>query len=100
MFAYCHDSYNTVSPAGSVSVTPTLVNSRQGNMETLMCIAQGGPGNTFTWTKLDNPAFTSMTADVTITVTAASDGGVYQCLVMNSAGSDTAQTTLNGEISG
>ena len=99
VFADCHDSYHTVSPAGSVSVTPALVNSSQGNMETLMCTAQGGPGNTFTWTKLDNPTFTSMTANVTITVMAASDGGVYQCLVMNSAGNDTAQTTLTGKMS-
>ncbi len=88
-----------MSPVGSVSVNPTLVNSRQENNETLTCTAQGGLGNTFTWTKLDNPAFTRMTTNITIMVMAASDGGVYQCSVVNSAGNDTAQTALNGKTS-
>lgn len=61
-------------------------------------MAQGGPGNTFTWTKLDDNSTVSTMANVTIMVTGASDGGMYQCEVMNSAGSGLAQTTLNGKL--
>ena len=33
---------------------------------------------------------------LSITNVTGSDGGVYQCIVSNAAGSDTAATTVNG----
>ena len=87
----------TVSPAGSVVVTPTI-NSQQLSTEMLTCLAMGGPGNVFTWTKFDDGSVVNMTADISIMVMDASDGGAYQCSVTNSAGNDTAQTVVNGKI--
>ena len=68
----------------------------RGNTEELVCTAQGGPGNTFTWTQQDDSSVVSTEAAINVTVGNASVGGIYQCTVMNNAGNDTTQTTLNG----
>ena len=87
---------SVVSPASSVSVTPPS-NSERTNTEMLLCMAEGGPGNTFNWTKLEDPGFSETTANISVMVSDASDGGVYQCTVTNSAGSGMNQTTINGK---
>ena len=87
-----------VSPAGSV-VTPPTVNSQLGETEELICTAMGGPGNSFNWIKQDDDNMTSTgaTARINITVDDVSRGGVYECTVMNNAGNDSAETTLNSK---
>jgi len=87
-------SFNTVSPEGSVSVSPfNMVFNRSDNV-TLNCSAQGGPDNTYQWqqngTDLDNETMQALT----LTQISATDGGEYTCVVSNAAGSGSATTLL------
>ena len=64
-------------------------------METLLCSAMGGPGNTFSWRDASRTLIGS-TEEVSISVSDAGDGGNYTCTVGNAAGSEMATTTVNG----
>ena len=114
-----------MSPAGSVLVTPTnsdFVNT--GDSVSFTCSGQGGPGNAIFWVRnSDTPTTINMTSKhyklldysiiiliitalspVSITmeavlnitsVNATEDGGIYRCVVINAAGSDSETATLN-----
>lgn len=82
---------HAVSPKESVSVTSPVV-SNFGDNVTLICIAMGGPGNTFRW----EVNGTTVVNDKTLmfVATDATYGGSYTCTVYNAAGNDSASTTL------
>ena len=84
-----------VSPGVSTVAT---INSEFGNTEMLNCSAMGGPGNRFNWTRQDGSSI-GLAAVVNVSVSNEMSGGVYTCTVENSAGSGSAQTTLNGKTS-
>ena len=73
-----------------------MINSERGRIETLTCTAQGGPQNSFIWTKENDTSFSLMMAEISVSVADVSNGGVYACSVMNAAGIDSSQTTING----
>ena len=85
-----------VSPEGSVSA-PSIINSQLEETERFICTAMGGPGNDFTWIKIDDMSVIGNTAEINITIDDVLRGGVYECTVTNNAGNDTAQTTLNSK---
>ena len=68
---------------------------------TLICTSFGGPENSFQWFKDGVPITELVTGEnntnvlVIYNVTASTDGGVYECVVNNSAGSDNANVSLN-----
>ena len=72
------------------------INSLRGATVTLACSAQGGPGNSFSWSDPAGQAIGGMVSVVTVTVSDATAGGDYVCTVMNVAGNDTATTIING----
>ena len=82
----------TVSPSGSVSFLATT----NGNMVTLSCSAQGGPGNTFSITHsgVEQSATSTLVVDTTDPLV----GGLYQCEVTNAAGSDSATASVNSKL--
>jgi protein tyrosine phosphatase len=84
----------TVSPLGSVFITPQTNNSFNGSLVTLTCNARGGPSNTFTWTYLRTEEVVS-NQSVYEFVSDVSTGGIYQCSVQNEAGSDNNTATVN-----
>ena len=87
----------TVSPEGGVVAFPAMADTFVSGNQTFTCNAQGGPGNTFTWTRgLDN-ATVGTTPTLNVIVEGAEDGGVYTCEVSNSAGTDSATVLVNGE---
>ncbi len=89
---------STVSPEGSVEVQPGVVNSRRGETEALTCSSNGGPGNTFTWTRRPSAgSAVGNTSAINVTVGDASNGGMYECVVRNDAGNGSAITTINGK---
>ncbi len=89
---------HAVSPEGSVSVAPNMVNSSQGNCETFTCMALGGPGNMFSWTRLYDNMIVGNMSNLTVRVNSATDGGQYRCDVSNLAGNDSDIATLNGKF--
>ena len=68
------------------------------NVVTYACFADGGPNNSYQWIRLRDSVVVSVAQEITLDNTDPLDGGDYLCTITNIAGSDTALTTLNGEI--
>ena len=62
----------------------------------LVCLAQGGPGNRFTWTRVRDGVVIGNQSELNVDVANASDGSVYTCTVTNLAGSDNETALING----
>ena len=87
-----------MSPFDSVVIEPVEVNATERNREySLTCRAQGGPGNTLSWTKMGESGIISEDPELVLSITGAEVGGTYQCTVENTAGSDSAEAVVNGE---
>ena len=90
--AYCI----SVSPEGSIQADPTTINGNHSGNATFSCTAMGGPGNMFSWTNLKSNTVVVNGSELVVVDIIASDGGQYQCLAENLAGSDNTTVTLNG----
>ena len=86
-----------MSPGGGVSALPIVINSFLGDTQTFTCNAFGGPGNTFSWTRLSDGVTVGNMSSLTVSVEGADDGGMYRCEVTNLAGNDSFTLTLNGK---
>ena len=86
-----------VSPGDSVLAEPTVSNNSLGDTQTFTCSAMGGPGNTFSWTRLSDGVTVGNMSSLTVSVEGADNGGMYQCEVTNLAGNGSDTVTLNGE---
>ena len=90
--------YITVSPEGSVNVTPPSVSADRGDVVSFTCSAEGGPGNQFTWVRrLAEATVVGNTPELTIDGVTIHDGGYYECTVENRAGSGNSTATLRCE---
>ena len=89
--------YTTVSPEGSIQAVPSIINGNQSDNATFICSALGGPSNTFHWTKAGEDVVISG-YKLSIVDIAASDGGMYVCVVENPAGNDSITVSLNGKV--
>ena len=88
----------TVSPLGSVVITPTEINEIGRNtMHVLTCLTKGGPGNAFRWKRVGANEVIAESSELVMIIADASSGGVYQCTVENMAGMDSDIATINGE---
>ena len=96
MLAQHYNYVFSVSPQGGVNIEPSMATVERGETITLACSSLGGPGNTFTWTQLSTGLQVSSEESLTVSVSSGADGGVYQCLVENDAGNDTADATVIG----
>jgi len=67
-----------------------------GETLTLNCTTSGGPDNMFRWFK-DNVTLESTDSSLVIMNVGASDGGMYECVVNNTAGSSSANVTVYGK---
>ena len=95
----------TVSPEGSIVLTPQNMTFNYTNTAILTCTVEGGPMNMFSW-YLNNTKITSgmnniiisnsfFTSTLTISsVNAPNHGGTYKCEASNEAGSDAIETML------
>ena len=59
-------------------------------------MAQGGPGNTFIWTRLRDGQVLFSEPVLEIIVEDASVGSQYECLVENDAGNESDVVSLRG----
>ena len=91
-------SDHTVSPEGSVHVTPDVINAEKDTIVEFICSALGGPANNFTWFGISDGVVVANQTVLQIAVEDAFVGSVYECFVENDAGSDSAAVTLNGMV--
>ena len=85
-----------VSPEGSVQIEPPVIDAERNTMQQFTCMAQGGPENTFTWTRLRDGQVLSSEPVLEIMVEDASVGSQYECLVENDAGNESDVVSLRG----
>ena len=98
----------TISPEGSVIISPKNVPFDYNNEVNLLCVCEGGPNNMFTWL-FNGSTITSGTNNYTLSstddssmltisnITVHDHGGLYQCMAQNIAGngSDTTYTFIS-----
>ena len=88
-----YDVMITAEFNGDVEARPAVV--EYGDALTLNCTASGGPDNMFFWYK-DDVLFQNGNNILNITAVSAADGGLYECVVNNTAGNSTANITIYG----
>ena len=81
---------------GNVTARPAVV--EYGDVLTLNCTASGGPDNMFYWFKDDALLQRNDNNILNITTVSAADGGLYECVVNNTAGNSTANITIYGKF--
>ena len=90
-----YDVMITVDFTGDVAARPVVV--EYGDVLTLNCTASGGPDNMLRWYK-DNVLLQGNNENMLdITSVNAADGGLYECVVNNTAGNSTANITVYGK---
>ena len=82
----------TVSPEGSVTVSPIDIVATFGDNVTFTCSAMGSSNSTFQWKR--NGTIVGHDSILNLSAIDVSYGGNYSCIVSNIAGTDTASTTL------
>ena len=88
MFSY------TVSPQGSVKISPVKITTTVNSKVNVTCSGEGGPNNMFEWRK--QGTVVSNNAVLEFPVVTGIDGAVYECTVSNAAGNETRNITLTG----
>ena len=86
----------TAEFTGDVEARPAVV--EYGDVITLNCTASGGPDNMFFWYKDDVLLQRNNKSILNITAVSAADGGLYECVVNNTAGNSTADITIYGKF--
>ena len=82
-----------VSPEGTIAISEDILTTFDSSVN-ITCSAEGGPNNVYEWRKQGELIFTD--SELYLQSITGSDGGVYQCTVINAAGSDAASTLLSG----
>ena len=89
--------YNVIITAdfdGDVMARPAVV--EYGDSLTLNCTTSGGQDNMFQWYKDDIILEENVDNILNITDVTADDGGLYQCVVNNTAGNNSANIIIYG----
>ena len=88
--------YCTVAPYNvTINDTVSPVTVEYGESLTLSCSNSGGPNNMFRWLK--DGMFEGTTGNtLMINPVTANDGGIYECVVNNTAGKGSANITIYG----
>ena len=86
----------TVSPEGGVTSAPPVHNGKRNETVRFICVSEGGPRNTFTWTRILDGEVLVNSSFLEVNVSGADSGGLYECGVGNRAGSGSVQAVLNG----
>ena len=89
----------TVSPEGSVKVSPSVITAQFDTTITAGCTAEGGPDNQFTWSVVTGFGESSVVQYGPVLVINVTDieSGIYACHVENAAGYELAYLKIYGE---
>ena len=98
-FTYCYtvapyDATITVDFTGDVMTRPVSV--EYGDVIALNCVSSDDPNNIFFWFKDGIYVDRNTDGILNITDVTADDGGLYECVVNNTAGSSSANITIYG----
>jgi hypothetical protein len=81
-----------VSPQANLT-EPSINNTYyQGSTATLVCTSLGGPNNTYQWWAKETDIIGETAETLTLPNVTASTGGMYTCIVSNTAGNHSAST--------
>jgi len=83
-----------VSPLGSVVVLPSEITTSVNTTVSLICVAGGGPDNIFEWSQNGVIITRGNRPFLSIPIVT---GGMYQCTVINNAGSDSSTASVIGK---
>jgi hypothetical protein len=88
----------TVSPYGSVMVTPNILFINYGDNVTLHCRGNGGPNNSYQWSRqgIPLPGEAGDTFIVSDSLVNPEHLGMFTCTVSNAAGSQQASAEIHG----
>ena len=89
-----HNLTITADFDGDVMARPAVV--EYGDILTLHCTTSGGHDNMFQWYKDDIILEENTDNILIITNVTANDGGLYECVVNNTAGNSSANITIYG----
>jgi len=87
-------SFFVVSPSGTIIIFPASFNTNFGSSQSLTCSAGGGPNNIFEWQR--QGVIVSNNSILEFQSITGSDGGLYQCIATNAAGSDSQTILITG----
>ena len=90
-----YDLMITADSNGELTARPAIV--EYGDGLTLNCAASGGPANMFRWFKDDGLLQGNNDNILEITAVRAADGGLYECVVDNTADNNTVNITIYGK---
>ena len=92
----CYYTVTTIAVdfTGDVMARPASV--EYGDILTLSCISSDDPNNIFFWFKDGVYVDGNTDSILNITDVTADDGGLYECVVNNTAGSSSANITIYG----
>ena len=97
MFIHTVAPYDVMITAdfnGDVEARPAVV--EYGDVVTLNCTVSGGPANMLRWFKDDVLLEGNDENTLELGAVSAADGGLYECVVNNTAGNSTANITIYG----
>ena len=86
--------FPSVSPEGSVEVSPLNETFDQGDNVTFTCSARGGPDNTFQWLRNGAELVGETSEIIVIPDVIFMSGDEYTCMVSNAAGNESVSTFL------
>ena len=93
IYYYLVAPYNVTITSGNDTVSSVTV--EYGDSLTLNCSNSGGPNNMLRWIK--DGLFEGTTDNILmINVVTIDDGGIYQCVVNNTAGENSTEITIYG----
>ena len=87
----------TVSPKGSVIVTPDRIDASFGDVVSYYCTSLGGPDNQYEWRHMRTGENLGNDSQLTLSLTSLDLFGEYKCIASNVAGNDSNTTLLNGK---
>ena len=86
----------TVSPQGSVKISPLKITTTVNSTVNVNCSSEGGPNNMFEWRKQGTVVSNNNVLEFLMIT--GTDGAVYECTVSNAAGNETTNVTLTGML--
>ena len=87
--------YDVTITVGGVNVSASPFIVEYNDSLTLNCVHSGGPGNMVHWFK--NNSFQGTTGNtLMINPVTADNGGIYECVVNNTAGESSTEFTIYG----
>lgn len=88
----------TVSPEGSVTITPDRIDASFGDNVSFNCTSLAGPDNQYQWRYTRSGETVGNDSVLLLTFVNITVGGAYECTISNIAGYGKQSAFLNSEL--